>query len=89
MDLLQRIGDAYYWLGAMFECANSYEVAATRAAEAGLALAQIKALSTLARPFGFIDPDRGIAAVELAAQLTVSCGDTLLQACTEMLAASN
>jgi tetratricopeptide (TPR) repeat protein len=88
IELLERIGDAHYWLGAMVECAKAYEAEAARAADAGLTSAQVKALSCLVRPFGLIDPDRGIAAVERAAQLSATCGDPLLHACTEMLAGS-
>jgi DNA-binding winged helix-turn-helix (wHTH) protein/tetratricopeptide (TPR) repeat protein len=88
IDLLERIGDAHYCLGAMAESTTSYQTAAARAAEAGLTSAQVKALSCLVRPFGLIDPDRGIAAIEQAAQLSAGCGDPLLHACTEMLAGS-
>jgi DNA-binding winged helix-turn-helix (wHTH) protein/tetratricopeptide (TPR) repeat protein len=88
IELLERIGDAHYWLGAMVECTKSYEAEAARAADAGLTSAQVKALSCLVRPFGLIDPDRGIAAIERAVQLSAGCGDPLLHACTEMLAGS-
>jgi len=86
VQLWQRIGDAHYWLGQMFECAHAYEAAAARAAEAGLTAARIDALSSLVRPFGLIDPDRGIAAIGRAVQLSAGCGDPVLHACTEMLA---
>jgi DNA-binding winged helix-turn-helix (wHTH) protein/tetratricopeptide (TPR) repeat protein len=88
IEILERIGDAHYCLGAMAECAKSYEAEAARAAEAGLVSAQIRALSCLFRPFGLIDPDQGIAAVEQAAQLSAGCDDPLLHAGTELLAAS-
>src|SRR5215471_4186739 len=88
IEILERIGDAHYWLGAMDECAKSYRAEATRAAEVGLVPAQIRALSYLAWPFGLIDPDQGIAAVEQAAQLSAGCDDPLLHACTEILAGS-
>jgi DNA-binding winged helix-turn-helix (wHTH) protein len=87
IQLWQRIGDAQYCLGAMLESANAYEAAAARAAEAGLTAARVDALSGFVRPFGMIDPDRGIAAIEQAVQLSAQCGDPLLHACTEMLAA--
>src|SRR5262249_35490994 len=87
IQLWQRIGDARYCLGAMLDCAAAYETAAARAAEVGLTAARIQALSGLVRPFGLIDPDRGIAAIEQAVQLSAHCGDELLHACTEMLAA--
>src|SRR5262249_46716717 len=81
-------GDAHYWLGAMDECAKSYRAEATRAAAVGLVSAQIRALSYLAWPFGLLDPDQGIAAVEQAAELSARCDDPLLHACTELLAGS-
>src|SRR4029453_10138463 len=68
--------------------AKSYEAEAARAPDAGITSAQVKALSCLVRPFGLIDPDRGIAAIERAVQLSAGCGDPLLHAGTEMLAGS-
>jgi len=88
VDILERIGDAYYWLGAMADAAESYRAEADRAAEAGLVPAQVRALSRLAWPYGMIDPDQGIAAVAQAAELSVGCDDPLLHACTEILAGS-
>src|SRR5262245_3476022 len=87
LELLERIGDAHYWLGSMSECAKAYEAEAARAGEAGHGAAQVRALSHLVRPFGLIDPDRGIAAVEQAVRLGASIGDRLLHAQTELLAA--
>jgi hypothetical protein len=58
VELLQRIGDAHFGRGAMSECAQAYEAAAARAADAGLTSARVAALSNLARPLCFIDPDR-------------------------------
>ncbi len=88
IDILERIGDAHYCLGAMTDCARTYRAEATRAAEVGLVSAQIRALSYLAWPFGLIDPDQSIAAVEQAAQLSAGSDDPLLHACTELLAGS-
>src|SRR5215470_10900386 len=88
VEILERIGHAHYWLGAMAECAKSYRAEATRAAEVGLVSAQVRALSFLAWPFGLIDPDKGIAAVEQAAQLSAGCDDPMLHACTDLLAGS-
>jgi tetratricopeptide (TPR) repeat protein len=88
VEILERIGDAHYCLGAMAECAKSYRAEAARAAEAGLVSAQVRALSYLAWPFGLIDPDQGIAAVEQAAKLSAGSDDPLLHACTELLCGS-
>jgi len=87
IDLLQRIGDAHFWRGAMLECVEAYEAAAARAADAGLTLARVDALSALVVPFGLINPDRGVAAIEEAARLSATLDNPLLQARTELLAA--
>jgi DNA-binding winged helix-turn-helix (wHTH) protein/tetratricopeptide (TPR) repeat protein len=89
IQLLERIGDAHYWLGAMVECARAYEAEAARAAQAGLLSARVTALSFLIRPFGLIDPDRGIAAIEEAVALSAGLSDPLLRGRTELLAAGS
>jgi DNA-binding winged helix-turn-helix (wHTH) protein/tetratricopeptide (TPR) repeat protein len=87
IELLQRIGDAHFGRGAMIECAEAYEAAAARAADAGFTSAQVDALISLVRPFCFIDPGRGMAAVEEAVHLSANLDDPLLHARTELLAA--
>ncbi|HEU5181046.1 MAG TPA: AAA family ATPase [Candidatus Polarisedimenticolia bacterium] len=87
--LLERIGDAHYWLGGMMDSVRAYEAAAVRAAGAGLTEARIHALSALVRPFGLIDPDRGIAAIEEAVALCAGSADPLLRGRTELLAAGS
>src|SRR6202047_3145254 len=67
-QILEFMGDAHYALGAMAESTNAYGAAASRAAQAGLKAAQVSALTSLMRPFGFIDPDQGLAAMEQAVQ---------------------
>jgi DNA-binding winged helix-turn-helix (wHTH) protein len=89
IELLERIGDAHYWLGAMVECARAYEAGAARAAQAGLTGARVTALSVLIRPFGLIDPDQGIAAIEEAVALSSGLGDPVLHGRTELLAAGS
>jgi len=84
----ELIGDAYYALGVMADSARSYEALAACAAHAGLRAAQVSALTSLVRPLGLIDPDRGIAAIDRAAQLTDGLGDPLLAARTRLLAAT-
>lgn len=88
-ELLEFIGDAYYALGAMAESAAAYESAASRAGLAGLKAAQVRALTCLVRPFGLIDPDRGIAAISRAVDVAVGMQDPLLLARTQMLAAGS
>ena len=87
VELLQRIGDAHYGRGAWIECAEAYEAAAARAAEAGPTATQVHALRGLIRPFAVLDPDRGIAAIEQAVRLSAQLDDPLLHARTELLAA--
>ena len=47
VELLQRIGDAHYGRGAWVECAEAYEAAAARAADAGSTSTQVHALRGL------------------------------------------
>src|SRR5262249_29373457 len=65
----------------------AYEAAASRASRAGLRNAQVSALSSLVRPFGFIDPDRGIVAVNRAVEVSRRMADPALLARTQKLAA--
>src|SRR5258707_13965137 len=69
LRVIELIGDAHYALGSMSESARAYEMAATRAAQAGLAGAHAHALICQAPPFGLIDPDRAVAAVERAVEV--------------------
>jgi DNA-binding winged helix-turn-helix (wHTH) protein/tetratricopeptide (TPR) repeat protein len=87
IELLQCMGDAHFGRGAMIECAEAYEAAAARAADAGLISAQVDALISLVRPFCFIDPGRGMAAIEHAVHLSANLDDPLRHARTELLAA--
>jgi DNA-binding winged helix-turn-helix (wHTH) protein/tetratricopeptide (TPR) repeat protein len=86
--ILERLGDAHYALGEMEESARAYQREADRAAQAGLIGTQVNALSCLARPAGFIDPDGGIAVCDQATQVSVTLDDPLLLARTRILASS-
>jgi len=88
-QILEFIGDAHYALGAMAESAAAYESAASRAGQAGLKAAQVSALTCLVRPFGLIDPDRGIAAISRAVEVAQGMHEALLLARTQMLAAGS
>src|SRR5262249_19310066 len=55
--------------------------------KAGLKAAEVCALNALVRPYGFIDPSRGLVAVERAVRVSAELGDQLLHARCEMLAA--
>jgi tetratricopeptide (TPR) repeat protein len=86
-QVLESIGDAHYALGSMADSAKAYQRAASLAAQAGLKAAQVSALSCLVRPFGLIDPDRGIAAIDQAELVSKSLDDPASLARTQMLAA--
>src|SRR5258705_3256382 len=88
IEVLQRMGDAHFALGAMSDSALAYETAAARAAEAGLRKTQIEALARLAVPAWYLDPLRGNGIFEQAVEMSRAHGDPLLLAQTQMLAAS-
>jgi DNA-binding winged helix-turn-helix (wHTH) protein len=85
--ILELIGDAYFALGALPESAQAYGAAATRAEGAGLKAAQVHALICAMYPLGFIDPDKGIAAMDQAVHTSMRVGDPLPLAQAQMLAA--
>src|SRR5262249_44258302 len=89
IQVFELIGDAYYALGAMDECAKAYAAGAARAADADLRELQVGQLISLMRPFGLIDPEQGIAAIDEAAEISRGLNDPLLVARTEMLAAGS
>jgi len=88
IQLLQRIGDAHYALGAMSDSALVYETAAERAADAGLKLAQVNALASLAVPAWYSDPEYGNAVSQKALEVSLSLADPLILAETQLAAAS-
>src|SRR5262249_4124995 len=88
IQLLQRIGDAHYALGAMSDSALVYETAAERAADAGLDLAQVKALASLAVPAWYSDPDYGNVVSQKAVEVSRSLADPMVLAETQLAAAS-
>src|SRR5262249_15222963 len=75
IPILASIGDAHYALGEMPLSPAAYQEAATRAARANLPAAEVDALLRLARPAGFFDPDRCLAACARAGQIAASCHD--------------
>jgi DNA-binding winged helix-turn-helix (wHTH) protein/tetratricopeptide (TPR) repeat protein len=87
IEILQRIGDAHYALGAMSDSASAYESAAVRAAEAGLVQQQIHALSRLAVPAWYLDSARGNQICERAVEVSRQYADPLLVARTQLAAA--
>jgi tetratricopeptide (TPR) repeat protein len=89
LRILERIGDTYYAQGAMSESAGAYEKAAASASQASLKTAQINALSCLAVPACYIDPERGIHVWDQALQVSRRHGEPLLLAQTQLAASSS
>ena len=88
IQILESLGDAHFTLGAMAESAEAYSAAASRAAQAGHDAVQVRVLTSAMNPFGFINPDQGIAALEQAVKVSMNVDDPLLLARTRMLAAT-
>ena len=89
IQLLERTGDIQYALGSMFDSVKAYETATAHAVQAGLTANQINALSCLSRPLAIIDPDRGLAVIQQAEHVSMTYDDSLLQARTQLMAASS
>jgi hypothetical protein len=79
-ELAPTLALHFYALGSMSESARAYEMAATRAAQAGLAGAHAHALICQAPPFGLIDPDWAVAAVEPAVEGEIPKGTRSMRA---------
>ena len=84
--IFEFIGDAHFALGALVRSAEAYEEVAARAEQAGLKVAQVRALICAMYPLGFIDPDRGLAAMDRAAQMSADLSDELLRERAQLLA---
>jgi len=84
--ILVSIGHAHFALGALVDSAQTYAAAAARAQQAGLKAAQMHALTCAMYPLGFIRPTEGVAALDEAVEISVSCNDPARLALTQMLA---
>src|ERR1700722_19091574 len=84
--ILGFMGDANFALGALTESAQMYAAAAALAQQAGLKAAQMHALTSAMYPLGFIGPEDGVAALEAALKISMSCNDPPRLALTQMLA---
>ena len=89
IQLLERSGDIHYVRGSMSDSVKAYDAAAANALQAGLIANQINALSCLSRPLAIIHPHQGLAVIQQAEQLSMTCDDSLLQARTQLLAATS
>jgi tetratricopeptide (TPR) repeat protein len=87
VEVLGFIGDAHFALGAVAESRQAHAAAASRANQAGLKTAQVLSLTCAMWPSGFVNPDQGLAGMDLAVKISTNVGDPLLTARTQMLAA--
>ncbi len=86
VQILERISDALYAQGEMLQSAEVDQAVVEHAGQSGMVVAQVDALTRLARALAFMDPDRCIAVCERAAEVSRGQDDPLLQARAEMLA---
>ena len=84
----QKIGDAHYALGEMFQSAEAYRAMAHRAAQSGAATQFVNALIREASAASFYDPERCLATCERAAEVSADEGNAGLQACAQLLVSS-
>jgi DNA-binding winged helix-turn-helix (wHTH) protein/tetratricopeptide (TPR) repeat protein len=85
--ILEFMGDAHFALGALTESAQMYAAAAARAQQVGLKSAQMHALTSAMYPLGFIGPEQGVAALEEALKISMSCNDPPRLGLIQMMAA--
>jgi DNA-binding winged helix-turn-helix (wHTH) protein/tetratricopeptide (TPR) repeat protein len=87
IQILEKVSDSLYAQGEMKQSAESDERVVQLAAQRGFTLAQVNALTRLARALAFLEPDRCIAVCEKAVEVGRTLDDPLLLARAEMLAA--
>ncbi len=87
VQVLECIGNAHFALGALVSSGEAYAAAAERAHLSGLKTAQLHALTSAMYPLGFIDPDKGLAALEEAVKVSMTVNNPAQLASTRMLAA--
>jgi DNA-binding winged helix-turn-helix (wHTH) protein/tetratricopeptide (TPR) repeat protein len=79
-QILQRIGDTQFVLGEMADSAESYEIAAKRAAQTGLNAVEAEALIRMALPAWYLDAARGNEVCQRALEVCASLDDPLMTA---------
>ncbi len=87
IQILEGISDSLYAQGEMLQSAEIDRRAAELAAQRGLKVAQVHALTRVARALAFLDPARCIFVCDRAAEVSRTLDDPLLQARAELLAA--
>ena len=78
LELLERVGDVHYAIGAMPESLDAYEKQSILAERSGLAHQHAHALMCQAVPLGLIDPDRAVAVMERASRVSDGTADAAL-----------
>ena len=86
IEIRERISDARYAVGNLSGSAEADGIVVALAEQRGLKVAQINALTRLARVMAFSDPDACVTFCERAVKVCATHDDPLLQARTEMLA---
>ncbi len=86
IEILERISDARYAVGDLDGSAEADGTVVALAEQRGLKVAQVNALTRLARVMAFSDPDACVAVCERAVQVCATHDDPLLQARADMLA---
>jgi DNA-binding winged helix-turn-helix (wHTH) protein len=87
IQILEKVSDALYAEGEMKQSAEIDERVVQLAAQSGLKVVQVNALTRLARALAFLEPDRCIVVCEKAVEVGRTLEDPLLLARAEMLAA--
>ena len=86
IEIREQISDARYAVGDLDGSAEADGTVVALAEQRGLKVAQINALTRLARVMAFSDPDACVTFCERAVKVCSTHDDPLLQARTEMLA---
>src|SRR5581483_5143846 len=86
LDILERISDSLYAQGEMQQSAEIDYRAAELSAQRGLKVAQVHALTRVARALAFLDPARCITVCDKAAEVSRGVDEPLLQVRAELLA---
>ncbi len=87
IEILERLSDAHYALGDMDRSAQMDQRVIAKARERSLKVAEVNALTRLARVYSFSDPDACVTVCEQAVEVSRKLDDPLLLARTELLAA--
>ncbi len=87
LEILERISDSLYAQGEMVQSADIDRRSAELAAQRGFKVAQVHALTRVARALAFLDPERCITVCDRAAEVSRSLDDPLLGVRAELLAA--